>query len=150
MAGLIPGVEYISPSGGGSEGAPPCDSESSLAAGANEKHTARVNERVGPFRLSLNLHVSIVKVVELSLLEAELSGSDNGGQNRLSGTLRAELMKTDPSGTLLTLGASVEVMGKLASLGAAPIRRRANEVFAEFAGRLQAQFPTDGEQLREG
>ena len=150
MAGLIPGVEYISPSGGGSEGATACDSESSPAASATEKHAARVNERVGPFRLSLNLQVSIVKAVELSLLEAELSGSDNGGQNRLSGSLRAGLMKSEPGGTLLSLNASVEVMGKLAALGAAPIRRRANEVFGEFTGRLQAQFPTDGEQLREG
>ena len=41
--------------------------------------------------------------------------------------------------------ASVEVMGKLAALGAAPIRRRANELFAQFTERLQGQFSAAGE-----
>ena len=132
LAGLIPGVEdIVSDERGGDRpnGAEP-----------QEKHVARVVERVGPFRLALNLEVRIVNAVEPSLLQAELSGSDSNGQNRLSGTLRAELKTIEPAGTLLSVDASVEVLGKLATLGAGPIRRRANELFAEFAGSLQRQF----------
>ena len=132
LAGLIPGVENIvsdQEGPGRSNGEDP-----------QEKHVARVVERVGPFRLALNLEVRIVNAVEPSLLQAELSGSDNNGQNRLSGTLRAELKTIEPAGTLLSVDASVEVLGKLATLGAGPIRRRANELFAEFAGSLQRQF----------
>ena len=132
LAGLIPGVEdIVSDQGepGGSNG-----------VGPQEKHVARVVERVGPFRLALNLEVRIVNAVEPSLLQAELSGSDNNGQNRLSGTVRAELKKAEPAGTLLSVDASVEVLGKLATLGAGPIRRRANELFDEFAGSLQRHF----------
>ena len=132
LAGLIPGVENIVSDQEGPD--------RSNGVGMQEKHVARVVERVGPFRLALNLEVRIVNAVEPSLLQAELSGSDNNGQNRLSGTLRAELKRIEPAGTLLSVDASVEVLGKLATLGAGPIRRRANELFAEFAGSLQRQF----------
>ena len=132
LAALIPGVESMAPvdvHGGGDRN-----------AGLEEKHVARVVERVGPFRLSLNLDIRIVQAVEPSLLQAQLSGADLHGQNRLSGTLRAELKETASAGTLLSMDSCIEVTGKLAGLGAAPIRRRASELFAQFAGRLQDQF----------
>ena len=138
LAGLIPGIENIV-------------SDERIAERSNgespqEKHVARVVERVGPFRLALNLEVRIVNAVQPSLLQAELSGSDSNGQNRLSGTLRAELKTLEPAGTLLSVDASVEVLGKLATLGAGPIRRRANELFAEFAASLQRQFSQAGQE----
>ena len=132
LAGLIPGVEGI-------------ESEYGESTGTNgvvprEKHVANVVERVGPFRLNLKLAVTIVKAVEPSLIEAELNGADARSQNRLSGTLRAELAQIERSETRLSVDASVEVMGKLAALGAAPIRRRAKELFDQFTERLQGQF----------
>jgi hypothetical protein len=39
--------------------------------------------------------------------------------------------------------ANIEILGKLATLGAAPIRRRTTEKFAEFARNIQAQFALD-------
>jgi len=104
-----------------------------------------VVEKVGPFRLNLKLAVTVVKAVEPYLIEAELNGADAKSQNRLSGTLRAELKERESARTVLNVDASVEVMGKLAALGAAPIRRRANELFAQFTERLQGQFPATGE-----
>ena len=127
LAALIPSVESVTPVD-------------------VEKHVARIVERVGPFRLSLKLEVTIVQAVEPSLLQAALSGADSHGQNRLSGTICAELKKASSAGTLLSMDSRVEVTGKLATLGAAPIRRRANELFAQFAERLQGQFSTAGRE----
>ena len=121
LVALIPGVE-------------------SVATVDVDKHVAKVVERVGPFRLSLNVEIRIVQAVEPSLLQAELSGTDLHGQDRLSGTLSAELKEAAPAETLLSMDSRVEVTGKLATLGAAPIRRRANELFAQFAERLQDQL----------
>ncbi len=74
LAGMMPGVENIA-----------SDREDSGGANGDitqEKLTVRVVERVGPFRLSLNLEVRIVQAVEPSLLQAELKGADSNGQNR--------------------------------------------------------------------
>jgi len=125
LADLIPGIESIS--------------ESDSPA----KFLAHVFERVGPFRLSLNLEIRIVKAEEYSLLQAELTGTDRNGQNRLSGTLKTELKQASQSSlaeTLISMDSSMEVTGALATLGAAPIRRRANELFAQFTQRLQSRF----------
>ena len=132
VADLIPSIESIAPVS--------TDHGGDSATGLPEKYLAHVVERVGPFRLSLNLDVRIVKAVESSLLHAELTGTDRNGQNRLSGTLRAELKENTPGGTVLNMDSSMEVTGALATLGAAPIRRRANELFGQFTERLKSQF----------
>src|SRR5262245_39667853 len=138
LARLIPGIENLAP-----------DPHNANEVPGSETHAAHVVERVGPFRLSLNLKIKIIQAVEPSLLQDELSGADSNGQNRLSGTLRAELKRNEPVATQLCMDASVEVMGKLAALGSAPIRRRANELFAQFTERLQAELSAVGSDAVE-
>src|SRR5215471_12703986 len=94
--------------------------ESVTEADSPEKFVAHVVERVGPFRLSLNLEVRIVHAAEPSLLQADLTGTDSRGQNRLSGTLKAELKENSSTETLVSMDSSMEVTGALATLGAAP------------------------------
>ncbi len=128
MAALIPGVESV---------------KRVSENGGDEKYSVQIMEKVGPFRLRLSMNVQVVDTVEPSLLRAELSGADGGGSNRVSGTLFAEIKKVEPSGSLLVFDVSVEVLGKLAALGAVPIRRRFTELFAQFAERVQKQFSRD-------
>lgn len=130
LAGLMPGVEGITSENGVSGG----------AGSAVEKHVADVAEKVGPFRLKLKLAVTILRAEEPSLIEAELSGADAKSENRLSGTLRAELKEHGSATTLLSVDAAVEVIGKLAALGAAPIRKKADELFEQFIQRLKGEF----------
>src|SRR5947207_6725740 len=95
LANLIPGIESIT------------------EADPLGKFVARVMERVGPFRLNLNLEVRIVNATEPSLLQAELTGADSRGQNRLSGTLKAELRENSSvssTATLITMDSSMEVI----------------------------------------
>ena len=136
LAGLMPGVEGITFEDGASIG--------TAGKARFEKYLADVAEKVGPFRLNLKLAVTILRAEEPSLIEAELSGADAKSENRLSGTLRAELKERGSAMTLLNVDASVEVIGKLAALGAAPIRKRANELFDQFTERLQGQFSAAG------
>jgi carbon monoxide dehydrogenase subunit G len=132
LAGLLPGVQSIT-----SEG--PVSSHAAAEAPV-ERHLADVAEKVGPFQLNLKLAITISRVIEHSLIEAELKGADARIQNRVSGTLRAELKPIAPAETVLRVDAAVEVVGKLASLGAAPIKKRANELFDQFTERLQSEF----------
>jgi carbon monoxide dehydrogenase subunit G len=135
LAALMPGVEGVASGNGTSSG----------AAGAVEKHVADVAEKVGPFRLKLKLAVTILRAEEPSLIEAELSGADARNENRLSGTLRAELKERGAATTLLSMEAAVEVIGKLAALGSAPIRKKADELFEQFIQRLKGELQTAAE-----
>ncbi len=136
LAVLMPGVEGVTSENGAATG----------TAGALEKHLADVAEKVGPFRLQLKMAVTVLRADEPSLIEAELNGADARSENRLSGTLRAELKERGPGTTLLNMDASVEVVGKLAALGASPIRKKADDLFEQFIQRLKGalQSPAEG------
>jgi carbon monoxide dehydrogenase subunit G len=106
---------------------------------AAEEYTAKVSEKVGPFKVALNLAVSITETIEPSLLKAAIKGADSLGLNRITGSLQVAL-RPSPAGTEMRFEASIEVLGKLATLGAVPIRHRTTESFTAFARNIQGQF----------
>jgi carbon monoxide dehydrogenase subunit G len=124
LTGLLPGVESVRP----------------LDEQGVEAYSAKVSDRVGPFRIKLDLEVRVTESVERSLLRARIKGADSAGLNRVTGSLEIALALLAPSGTQMHFEASIEVLGKLAALGAAPLRRRTTESFAEFARNIQGQF----------
>lgn len=135
LAVLMPGVEDVTSENGVAAG----------SSGALEKHLANVAEKVGPFRLRLKMAVTVLRADEPSLIEAELQGADSRSENRLSGTLRVELKERGPGTTLLNMDASVEVVGKLAALGASPIRKKADDLFEQFIQRLKGELQSPAE-----
>ncbi len=126
LTGLLPGVENVVP----------------LKEEGNEAYAAKVSEKIGPFKITMHLEVRITDLVEPSLLKASLKGSDSMGLNRMTGAMQVALSAA-PCGTQMHFEASIEVLGKLATLGAVPIRRRTTQVFAEFAKNIQGQFAAD-------
>lgn len=70
-------------------------------------------------------------------ITANLTGEDKRGQARVRGSLEATAEQHN-GGSTLTLNMRLEVLGKLASLGAIPMRRRADEIFSDFAKRVGA------------
>jgi carbon monoxide dehydrogenase subunit G len=126
LTGLLPGVESVAP----------------LQEEGKESYAAKVSEKIGPFKITMNLDVRITEAVEPSLLKATLKGADAMGLNRMTGSMQVALTPAS-SGTQIHFEASIEVLGKLAMLGAVPIRRRTTQVFAEFAKNIQGQFAAD-------
>ena len=134
FAGLLPGVESV---------------QAREEAGA-EAYDAIVHDKIGPFKVTLNLQLHVIETVEPKLLRASLKGADAHSLNRVSGTLRAELSVASASsgttetlaepGTQMRFEASVEVLGKLATLGAIPMKRRTTQLFGEFARNIREQF----------
>jgi carbon monoxide dehydrogenase subunit G len=97
----------------------------------DRRYAAIVSDKLGPFRLQVPVQLELKTVDEPRQLVAELSGNDSRGQARVRGALDAELEPTN-GGTRLVLSMRLEVLGRLAVLGAAPMRRRADEIFQEF------------------
>jgi len=104
-----------------------------------EAYAAIVSEKVGPFKLTMNLEVRVTETIEPSLLKAAIKGVDSMGLNRITGSMQVALSPASP-GTQMHFEASIEILGKLATLGAVPIRRRTTQAFAEFAQNIQRQF----------
>jgi len=103
------------------------------------RYAATVTDKLGPFRLQLPVEIAIQSLEEPSRLVAELTGNDGRGQARVKGNIEA-LLQPAGSGTKLSLNAHLEVLGKLAALGATPMRRRADDIFAEFVRRLSQEL----------
>jgi len=102
-----------------------------------------VQDKIGPFKVTLNMELRVIEAAEPTLLKATLKGGDARGLNRVSGTLQAALRAADAAsaaGSALHFEASVEIVGNLATLGAVPIKRRTSQLFAEFARNIQGQF----------
>jgi hypothetical protein len=131
FAGLLPGVESVKP----------------IDDSGSEAYAAVVHDKIGPFKVTLNLELRVIEATEPALLKASLKGADSHNLNRVSGTLQAALAPIDGTAaaspraaTQMCFGASVEVLGKLATLGAIPMKRRTTQLFAEFARNIQNQF----------
>jgi carbon monoxide dehydrogenase subunit G len=123
LTSLLPGVESVA----------------LLNEVEKEAYTARVSEKIGPFKITMNLDVSIIETIEFSLLKAAVKGIDSMRLNRITGSLQVSLSPAFP-GTQMNFEASIEILGNLATLGAVPIRRRTTQVFAVFAKNIQGQF----------
>lgn len=123
LAALLPGVESVTP----------------LDEPGVEAYQAKASDRIGPFKVALNMEIRMTETRAPSFLKASLKGGDSIGLNRLTGWLQITLSPAS-SATLMKFEADIEILGKLATLGAVPIRRRTTEKFAEFARNIQAQF----------
>jgi len=123
LAALVPGVEEASP----------------MEGAAQESYHVRVTEKVGPFKVTMKLEVMVTERVEPSIVDASVKGGDAMGMGRATGTIAVRLAPL-ASGTALTVTVNVEVLGKLATLGAPVIRRRVTELFGEFGRRVVGEF----------
>lgn len=127
FAGLLPGVETVE----------------ALDEPGVEAYTAVVKDKIGPFKVTLNLELRVVEAGAPRILKASIKGADAHNLNRVSGTLQAELSAVKSESEIaseMRFEGSVEVLGKLATLGAVPIKRRTTQLFAEFAKNIQGQF----------
>ena len=106
---------------------------------ADNRYATTLVERIGPFSVSVGLRIDVTEDADAREMRADVSGEDRGGQARVRGTVRAAVV---PEGdrSRLDVDSDVEVLGRLASLGAVPIRRRGDQVFDEFVRTLAAKL----------
>jgi len=123
---LLPGVENVAP----------------LNKEGVEAYAASVSEKIGPFKITMTLEVRVTEAIEPTQLKAAIKGADSMALNRITGSMQVSLSPASP-GTQMHFEASIEILGKLATLGAVPIRRRTTQAFAEFAQNIQGQFAKD-------
>ena len=101
------------------------------AADAPGRYTALLVERLGPFSVRVALTVEVTEDATARRMVATIAGADKGGAARVRGDVRATVTP-DGDGAALEVTSDVEVLGRMAALGAVPMRRRADQVFDQF------------------
>lgn len=101
-----------------------------------KRYTAVLTDRLGPFRLHADLDVEVTDVEEPVRIVVRAEGEDRQVASRI--TVSAEL-KLLPSAdaTVIAVAGSYEVAGRVATLGASTIRKKADKILEEFFESLQ-------------
>lgn len=121
VAQLIPGCEQVV------EKAP-------LAA-----YSAIMKQKVGPFRLEVPAEITVEALETERLVRSRTRGRDKYTGTTLDVALAVMLEPVD-DGTRLAVEATMQVSGRLASIGYPVVKRKSEEIFIEFGKRLRAQL----------
>lgn len=124
VAGLIPGCENV------------------LEVEPLKEYSAVMKQRIGPFKLEVPTRIG----VESHTLERNVV-LRAAGRDKLTGTtldvmLQVDLEESagDANQCKLALDAQMQVAGRLASLGYPVVKKRSEELFAEFEKRLRREL----------
>lgn len=124
VAGLIPGCENV------------------MEVDPLKEYSAVMKQRIGPFKLEVPTRIG----VESHTLERNVV-LRAAGRDKFTGTTLDVLLQVnleEPAGDAnqcnLALDAQMQVAGRLASLGYPVVRKRSEELFAEFEKRLRREL----------
>jgi carbon monoxide dehydrogenase subunit G len=112
--------------------------------GEPDRYATLLVERLGPFAVRIPLNLDVAVDASAQRVVARVSGEDRAGQARVRGEVRASVRAADGEGCVLTVSSDVEVLGRMATLGAVPIRRRGDQVFDQFVSNLVQLLETGG------
>lgn len=121
VARCLPGCESIKPAG---EGA----------------YRARMTQRVGPFRVSMEMEMRVDEAEEGRRLVVSGSGKDKMGNRLHINRLALELAEPSPGQTEVAYLMDFNLYGRLATLGAAAVKRKAEEIRADFSRRIAEEL----------
>ncbi len=107
------------------------------AAGAPGRYSTVLVEKLGPFSVQVALAIEVAEDAASRRMTAKVAGDDKGGQARVRGEVAATVQPSG-DGSTLDVSSNVEVLGRLATLGAVPMRRRADQIFDQFVRNIGA------------
>ena len=103
----------------------------------NEKvYTATMEEKIGPFRVKFPMKIEVQGSEAPVAIKARATGNDSKIGSLMKVDLDVNLEEQGP-GTLLSMVVNVEILGKLAALGHSMIKRKADQVMAEFVDAIR-------------
>ena len=116
---------------------PGCEEASTVEAG--KLYKARMVARVGPFKVTFPIKIEVMENEPKKRIKARASGSDN----KIGSHLKVELdvsLEDKGDATQLSFVASVDVLGKLATLGHSIIKRKADNDMVKFADAVKKEL----------
>lgn len=109
---------------------PGCEEAQTVEEG--KRYSAKMVAKVGPFKVTFPIQIEVQESEPLSHIKARASGSDNKIGSHMKVDLDVHLTPKG-EGTDLDFVASVDILGKLATLGHSMIKRKAEQDMGKFA-----------------
>ncbi|MGE0874298.1 MAG: CoxG family protein [Burkholderiales bacterium] len=103
-------------------------------------YTAVMKQRIGPFRLEVPTQITVEEREEPRRVRVRAAGRDKLTGTTLEVLLSVALDALPGGGTRLGVAASMQVAGRLAALGYPVVKKKSEELFAEFEKRLRAEL----------
>ena len=104
------------------------------------RYSAVMKQKVGPFKMEAPAEVHVIEMTAPSRLRASAKGRDRFTGTTMHVQLDVSLGARDGGGTRLVVDADLVVAGRLASLGYPIVKKKTDEMFAEFERRLLAEL----------
>ena len=122
IAGLIPGCEQV-------------EEKEALAL-----YGSVMRQKLGPFKLEVPAEIRVEELLAPVRVRARARGRDKFTGTTLDVLLEVGLERIDAGGTRLTVASTMQVAGRLATLGYPVVKKKAEEIFVEFEKRLRAEL----------
>ncbi len=117
------------------------------------RFSAVMKQKIGPFKLEVPTRIEIESHVPQQQVVLVAVGSDKFTGTTIDVRMKVDLAEQRADGDVacqLGVDASMQVAGRLASLGYPIVKKRSEELFAEFERRLRAQLAEVGGRGAEG
>lgn len=103
-------------------------------------YSAVMKQKIGPFRIDVPTQILVEEREEPRRVRVHATGRDRITGTTLDVLLTVGLESTLEGGTRLGVDATMQVAGRLASLGYPVVKKKSEELFAEFEKRLRAEL----------
>lgn len=104
-----------------------------------DRYTAVLMDRLGPFRLRADMAISVQDVWEGHHVSVHAEGEDRQVGSRLVVDATLDVEPQD-EGSAVTIAGSYEVTGRVASMGAGTIRKKADKILDDFFASVAAEL----------
>jgi carbon monoxide dehydrogenase subunit G len=104
-----------------------------------QSYSAVMKQKIGPFKLEVPTAIVVEEHAEPSRVRLRATGRDKFTATTINVVLAVALDQVI-TGTRLTVDADLQVAGRLATLGYPVVKKRSEELFADFERRLRTSL----------
>ena len=104
-------------------------------------YRATMKQKIGPFKLEVPAEITVEEYIEPDFVRARAFGKDKFTGTTLDVVFNVRLAQLE-AGSRLEVEATLQVAGRLASLGFSIIKKKAEENFAKFEVRFREELGT--------
>lgn len=99
-----------------------------------ERYTAVLMDRLGPFKLRADIDIDVSEVEAGRRLRVRAGGEDRQVSSRIGVDATMHIEPLEEGGARVAIAGTYEVVGRVATLGAGTIRKKADTILNEFFG----------------